>query len=244
MISFCFNKKSSLDFNTIIVQELPDIVVPAKKFNKIKIDGRDGDIYQEAGYDDVTKTVVFSLKNMTEINEISAWLKGEGELILSNEPDKKYRARVLNAYSYVRNGRFREAKVEFICEPFKYLVNEDYLNYYLTTSPPPVVDGKTLIGSFVVAGTVECLPHIKTISKGTYTLYVDNQEAFTITPPNQNDLHTIIIDSESEKCYYNTQLSNRVMNGEFIKLQPGTHTLSYTGGTIAKVVILRRSRYL
>ncbi len=235
MISFYFKEMSSTGFSTIVVEELPDIVVPAKKLNKIKIDGKNGNIYQDLGYDDVIKTVRFALKNISELDEINKWLQGSGVLILSNEPGKLYRASVLSSFSYERAGRYREVAVDFTCEPFKYKADEELIVFKSSE------DITQTVFNFDVDGTVSALPKMTLKGVGIVTFLLDNSEAFTLNFGDSTS--TIIIDCETEKCYLNTSLNCRCMNGEFIKLDPGAHSLEFSE-QVDEITIERRSRFI
>lgn len=236
---FKFNGKSSAEFSTIVVEELPDIVVPAKKFNKIQIDGKDGNIYQETGYDDVTKTINFALKNNSELDAINVWLQGSGDLTLSNEAGKKYRATVLSSFSYQREGRFRRVAIDFTCEPYKYLENE--ADVVFQNDNPGAIDYIKWVGTYNFGGTVPCLPKLTIEGRRTYTLYIDLKPVFTISAQGST---TVVADSETEECFVNTVLSNHLMNGNFVKLAPGRHRFDYLGGPVYSITIESRSRFL
>lgn len=236
---FKFNGKSSTEFSTIVVEELPDIVVPAKKVNKIQIDGKDGNIYQETGYDDVVKTINFALKNNSELDAINVWLQGSGDLTLSNEAGKKYRASVLSSFSYQREGRFRRVAIDFTCEPYKYLENEADIFCNSGVSKP--VSWRQWLEWIDVGGTVPCLPKFTIEGSGTITIYIDKEAKFTI---NAKESETVVVDCETEECFVDTVLSNQAMNGNFVKLSPGIHSFQYMGGPVISATVERRSRFL
>ena len=61
MNSFIFKGISSSSFG-IIVQELPPIVRPRMRIDTITIDGRDGELINELGYEAYDKSVLIGLK--------------------------------------------------------------------------------------------------------------------------------------------------------------------------------------
>lgn len=123
---FIFKNIDSRDIKGLIVQELPPISKPAKRIEKIEIDGKDGDIIQESGYQAYDKTISIGLTNNYDINQIIAWLDGSGNLVLSNEPEKYYNAIVIEQIDFERLMRFKTAKIKFHVQPFKYKANEEF----------------------------------------------------------------------------------------------------------------------
>ena len=122
---FIYKGINSNTFNSLVVQELPAITKPPIKYQTTTIDGRDGDITETLGYKAYDKEISIGLKNMSELDSIIEWLTGNGELTLSNEPDKYYNAQILNQINFDRLVRFRTAKIKFHVQPFKYSNNEE-----------------------------------------------------------------------------------------------------------------------
>ncbi|MCI8618332.1 MAG: hypothetical protein HFJ60_08920 [Clostridia bacterium] len=124
---FIFKDIDSRSIEGLIVQELPPISKPAKKADKIEIDGRDGDIIEEKGYQAYDKTISIGLTKKYNINQIISWLNGTGKLTMSNEPNKYYNANIIEQIDFERLVRFKTAKIKFHCQPFKHKANEEYL---------------------------------------------------------------------------------------------------------------------
>lgn len=219
-----YNGINSKQFNSLIVNKLPEIVRPARKYNKVTVDGRDGAIYEDLGYEDSPRTIEISVRNYTEIDEILSWLTGEGYAVFSNEPDKKYYIRLYNAISIEKLVRYGQASMRFICSPYKYLNEEKS-----TTS---------LIINNV--GTVTSKPYMKITGSGSTILLVDGKEVCTL---NIEDDY-LELDSESMECSKDGVLKNRKILGKFPEFTPGEHVISFQGGKITMCETLVRSRFI
>lgn len=126
---FIFKGIDSRTIKNLVVTSLPPISKPEMKVENIEIDGRDGDIITELGYKSYEKVIkMFALDNI-DIDYVVSWLKGEGKLIISNESDKYYNARVISKIDIERLIKYKEIEVEFHIQPFKYLINEDIVTF-------------------------------------------------------------------------------------------------------------------
>lgn len=118
MDNFSFKGVSSENFN-IIVNSLPPITKPTMRVAETVIDGVDGSIIEELGYESYDKKVRITLtKDNTD--EVISWLNGEGQLVLSNEPDRYYIAKVIEQIDYERLIKYEPTEVTFRVQPFKY----------------------------------------------------------------------------------------------------------------------------
>lgn len=169
-INFC--GVSSDEISGLLINSLPPIQMPPKKTNVINIEGRDGDIVEVLGYEAYDRTVNISLKNDYDVDEVIRWLNNSGDLILSNEPDKVYKAAVYDTVAFERLLKFKQASVKFHVQPFKTLQKDclqfscegDIGEYKVTVinrgniySRPKIsayVDGETLIDVYV--NDVQC----------------------------------------------------------------------------------------
>ena len=221
-MTFSFKGKCSTEFSTLVVQELPDIVKPKKRVSKINIDGQNGAIYQELGYEDIEKTILIGLKGTNEIDDINEWLDGSGELILSNEPDKIYDATVHEDIVWSRKGRFREGIVTVLCKPFKRQAEE-------------IIDSDNSAIEFMCRGNYKyAYPELTIIGSGTMTVNIDNQAYMTLCLGDAEVAATI--NSEKKECKINGKLNNRAMNGNFLEItQKEPHSLEITGGHVTQI---------
>ena len=227
---FIYKGINSNTFSSLVVQELPAITKPPIKYQTTTIDGRDGDIVEALGYKAYDKEISIGIKNMSEIDDIIEWLTGNGELTLSNEPDKYYNAQILNSIDFDRLVRFRTAKIKFHVQPFKYSNNE-------------AIDTENTTG----LQTLTIRNNGNTISKPIITL--EGTGEIDITYNNKEIIFTFdeqgkaTFDSEKEDVSCNEILLNRNMIGDFITLNKGNNVFTWTG-TITKWEIQKKSRWI
>ena len=126
MNSIIWKGVSSTTINGLLICELPPITKPKMRIKETVIDGKDGSIIEELGYEPYDKTVVIGLYGNYDIDKIIKYFTGEGDIIFSNEPNKIYRAKICGKVDYIRLLRFRQASITFRVQPYKYKFNEFY----------------------------------------------------------------------------------------------------------------------
>lgn len=230
MGSITFKSISSSTITGLIISELPTITRPPRRQEVIEVDGRDGDVVNYIGYDTYKKKLEIGLFGDYDIDEVSNFFSGEGWLILSNEPTKKYYARIVDGIDFERLVRFRTAKVSFLVQPYKKLVTES--NVTGTTSPLTVVNQGYIdsMPTIIVTATAGNVIHLK---KG-------GVEFMTVTMPTEG---TITIDGEALNCFNSNADKNQNVVGEFATLQSGNNSISWTG-TLTSITIIPNSRWL
>jgi phage-related protein len=222
---FVWKGISSLDKN-IMVTKLPDFERPEANIDKITIPGRDGFLTQDDGtYQGTIKTCECSLDN-GNIDDINSWLTGSGEVIFSNEQDKKYKAVIINKIPFSKIiPIFHNFVIQFDCQPKKYSID----NTIITLNAPETIFNP---------GSANSKPILKLYGTGTIDLTI-NDTAINLT----NIDGYVTIDSELIDCYKDTILMNNNMNGDFPLLSPGNNTINWNG-TITKVEITPNWRWL
>ena len=123
MNSFKFKGTSSDNLN-IIVNSLPPITKPAMRVEETEIDGVDGIIFEDLGYESYEKKIKITITK-NNVDEIIKWLNGEGDLVLSNEPDKYYKAKVIEQIDFESLIKYEPIEVTFRVQPFKYEYQEE-----------------------------------------------------------------------------------------------------------------------
>lgn len=230
MNTITFKGVNSNTISGLLIQELPAITRPAKRTKRTEIDGRDGDLVEDLGYEAYKKTVRIGLYGSFDVDEISNFFSGSGWAIFSNESGKKYDARIDDGIDFERLLRFREAKVEFIVQPYKKLVSESD------------VSGSTTGLTVNNQGYVESRPLIKLegTADAVHTLDIDGQDFATVTIPASGELY---LDSEELNAYDATGDQNHKVVGDFPTLPSGNSVLGWTG-TLTNVTVTPRSRWL
>lgn len=223
---FTWKNISSLDKN-IMVNKLPNFERPPANIEKIVIPGRDGFLTQDDGtYQGIVKTCECSLDN-GNIDDICSWLTGSGEVIFSNEPDKKYKAVIINKIPFSKIiPTFHSFIIQFECMPHKYSIDNNVIT--LTTPPATVTN----------TGTATSKPIIKIYGTGIINLAI-NGIAITIT----NVIDYVTIDSVLMDAYKDTQLFNNNMYGNFPQLNVGANVMNWSG-TVTKIEIIPNWRYI
>lgn len=109
----------------IIVTKMPPITKAKKRVAEIEIPGRHGVLYEdEETYENYTKPIECAIKNRgrkIDYSSLNSWLDGSGKLILSNEPNKVYRATEKNPFDI--SGivtSFSKFLIQFDVQPFQY----------------------------------------------------------------------------------------------------------------------------
>ncbi|KEI92229.1 distal tail protein Dit [Clostridium botulinum] len=202
---------------------LPNITTPEKREEKIIIPGRDGYLTQsDGGYEGEVKPVEFDIKH-DNFDDIKQWLTGSGEVIFSNEPDRYYKARIINKLDLARVlEKFHSGIIQFDCQPFGYLQDELI----------EITNSTTIYNQ----ANVNSQPYIKIYGNGYATLKINNE---VIKLTNISDY--IELDSEMMECYKSNVPLNHLMIGEFPIFQVGQNNISWTGN-ISKIEIIPRWR--
>ena len=91
---FIFNGINSKD-------SLPSISKPEKRYEEIDVPGRNGKLYiDQKSYETFSYEITCTMMPDSNMRVLSSWLNGEGELILSTELDKFYKAIVKDQIDY------------------------------------------------------------------------------------------------------------------------------------------------
>ena len=223
--NFIFNGIDSNDY--LIVNKLPSIFKASKDIQKIEIDGRDGFLTQDNGsYKSIIKPVECSLRNLDNIDYICSWLTGSGNVIFSNEPDKVYKAIIINQIEFSKILReFHSFIIQFECQPHKYSID----NNIITLDAPQTVFNPS---------TVNSKPIIKLYGTGDVNLII-NENIINLT----NVSEYVTIDSDIQDAFKDTLPKNNDMAGEFPEFIAGTNYINWSG-TVTKIEITPNWRYL
>lgn len=221
--------KDSRDINGLMICELPPITKPKMRVKTETIDGRDGSIITELGYEAYDKTISIGLTKGFDIDEVIDYFSGEGLLNMSNEPDKYYRGKIIDQIDYERLVRFRTAKVKINVQPFKYSATERMKTITPTGASMEVRNN----------GNTTAKPLIGLYGSGTINLYLNGSQVCVI------DLSDgyIALDCENMEAFRGEELKNRKMIGNFPVLKIGKNSFTWTG-TITKAEFVRFSRWI
>lgn len=227
-----FNGKSSKEVD-LEVETFPAYTSPKRSYEKVTIPGRSGDIIVDNGsWENVVRTYSVSVgskhRDYTEmVNKISEWLHSSFtycRLEDSYEPEYYRMAAFLEEieFSNIYN-QGAQAEISFDCKPQRFLkigdepivltkTNQSVYNPTSFDSSPIITVYGTGAGSLTV---------------GTYHIDISNIK------------NTLILDSETEDAYYQTENRNSSVTLEsgFPKIVPGEVKIGFSG-TITKVEVV------
>ncbi len=153
----------------LLISSMPNIIKPKRRTTTITIPGRNGNETEDSGtYEGYTLSVGCGVENITqaELDKLWEWLDGAGDLILSTEPSKVYKARIdgdisLSDMYWV----FQNFLIQFDVEPFKYSVNA--VNDFIVM---------TQNGTLYNKGTYHSEPIIKLYGSGTLSININGTD--------------------------------------------------------------------
>lgn len=229
---FIFKGINSKD-KDIIINKMPSIIKPERKIDLIEVPGRNGTLHID---EEVYKTTVIQIEctllKREDLREIMAWLDGEGELILSNEPDKFYKATIINQidYSGIVN-IIHTFPLQIELQPFLYS-NEIYIKKYNNLSK---------FNMNIPDATAKMKPIICLTGSGKINLNINN-EIITI---NLDDNDNIEINCDLQIAYKGSQSANNKILGNLnkINLIPGINKFDIIGN-YQQIEIKYRKTYL
>lgn len=232
MAYFIWHNIDSRDVKGLIVTELPPITKPKMRTQVLTLDGRDGSIITPLGFEAYKKKIKIGLTKGYDINNLIEWFTGAGQIIFSNEEDKYYNAQITENIDFEKLLRFKTATITFEVQPFK----------YSTTERSKIFDTAGLQSIKITnAGNYTAKPTVTINGTGTINFSVNGTQQFTLELQSQND--SVTLDSAEQEAYDANGLRNRIMNGNFIILEKGSNTLSWTG-SISSIEIKLFSRWI
>ena len=111
------------------VSRLPKTVIPSERVKTVTIPGRAGSLNLQEGedvYDGYKKEIQVVCINDVVTTELQNWLRGSGDLIVSNDSRFAYEGRVAGVVEFARLGNcLSQATIPFWVQPFKKAVNEE-----------------------------------------------------------------------------------------------------------------------
>lgn len=215
----------------VIVTRLPDIPIAEEDGEWVQIAGEDGERFVSQGaLRPVTFTVPLWIPPTADVNAVTAWLSGAGELRFNNW-GWFWKARVegeTHLVPCVFNDGWTAAPV-FKAKPHRYVWPE--------VEPIRVTESGFLLPG---RGTAQAKPLIEIAGTGDITVMIDHSTVMV------NDLGgTIALDCEAKIAYSGEILMTEqtiVVDGVWPTLSPGTTEISWVGA-VSSVVITPRWRH-
>lgn len=218
----------------VIVQEFPPVTLPEERVKFEPVPGRSGNLTLlegDAVYDDIVLSVNCFVRDLSKLDQISAWLRGRGALVLGNMSNRYYDARCVNQIELakvLRGRQHRSFAAVFRCKPFRYV------------HPAPAVITKTASGQTITnPGTVDAEPYIVITGSGDVTLTIG-----TKTVQIAGLASKVSIDVAAGLAYNGEINLTGSLTGDWpMTIPPGNSTVSWTG-SVTKVEITPGWRYI
>ncbi len=94
-LNYCIFKDIDSRELGLYMERCPEKTSPKRRDETFTVPGRHGNLTTTDGaFETYIKSAEFIVMDMTRVDEISAHFKGAGWLTFSNEPDRRYKARV------------------------------------------------------------------------------------------------------------------------------------------------------
>jgi len=219
-VYFIFNNISSVDY--LDIKKLPSIFKAEKDIEKIEVEGRDGFLTIDKGaYKGIIKSCECQIKHLEDIDFICSWLDGNGEVVFSNEPDKMYKATIINQIEVeqlVQGQTYHTFTVLFESQPHKYSLDNNVVTL-------------TSVGTLYNVGSTISKPVIKVFGTGSITLTINGLNVYLT-----NVSEYVTLDSNLEDAFKDSVYKNTDMQGEFPVFEVGQNTISWSG-SITKLEI-------
>lgn len=178
---FKFKGISSEEMQVVIAEEEHFIARAAQRYGITEIEGKDGALFDEQGYSFVERPIYVQCLNINKIDDILAWLNGEGEFEYKG---RKTTARFFSQLEPQRNACIRIIDTTFIRDPFWYKANEEFKIVKesklkeIEGNPIQISDSSDLPCEIVPVGNVEQATRDGyNLCNAPYT--VDNKYTFT-----------------------------------------------------------------
>lgn len=236
-----FNGTTSVSAGVKAVEYYPPLDRPRRKFTKIEVPGRTGDIiiFEDAWEDYEQEYAIYAGSGAngnapTVFNDISSWLNSaSGYARLEDTYDTTiYRLAYYVGPTDVENvlNRFGKATIKFVCQGKRFLKSGETTITMNSSSQPPA---RRLINP--TAFPARPLVVVNGSGSGTFTVGVTTPGTGTTVTLNSID-DGMIIDCERMTVTDSTgttNLNSYMALGDFPIIPAGTTSVSWTGGVTA-----------
>lgn len=213
----------------LIINKLPPIIIPDRNVEKIEVPGRNGFLTEDDGtYQGIIKPVECTIRDLSQIDFICSWLTGSGDVIFSNQPDRLFKATIINKIEFSKVAHtFHKFLIQFDCQPHPLMLDNALI---ALTAPTTLFN----------PGTAYSEPIIKIYGTGDITLTINSNNIYLY-----NVADYVTIDGVLGDVLKDTGLKNNDASFDWDKflLQIGENTISWTG-TVTKIEITPNWRYL
>ena len=213
-------KNSYADFG-LYVKSFPEHVRPQERHQVVEIPGKTGSMTLLEGndvYESYPANMVVIVKNKTEKDRIIAWLRGSGEMIVSNDLDKARHARIVGEVLFDWEGSLLVGTIPFLFQPYR------------TSRYPEQTDRITVTGASATIrnpGDVASRPKVQITGSGNNKITIGGMEMYF------NGISgTIVVDCDAGIITKDGALwsGNGIYSaGDFWEIPVGSCTITQTG---------------
>ena len=218
-------------FNTkgiFLIEELPIVPTANVKQDIIEIDGRHGFLTNsQESYEPIDIDIELKIYNKKDIQKVRNIFRGSGQLILSNQPDRYYKATVVSKLDFERVIRqFHTVLITFKLQPHAYETKDSTIKL-TSASTSYGLENNT---------NATAQPEITVYGTGTATLIIGN-ETIRIKDINNH----IILNYDLKEAYrINDGIvsnANKDVECDYVEIQTGTTLISWSGSGITGIEI-------
>ena len=227
------NGKISRYIQGLLIQTLPPITKPAMRCQSDEINGRDGDIITELGFDAYDRDVEIGLHGNFDIDEVIGYFNSEGTAVFSNEPNKVYQYKIIKEIDFEKLIRFKTAKITFHVQPFKHSLIEKPLTFEINDETSLEIQNY---------GNYKSKPVMTIFGLGTVALSLNGSQIFLIQFGSDE---SITIDVENMEAFSGNALKNRSVSGNYddFTFDQGINVVSWSG-IVYKFIFDKYSRWI
>lgn len=232
---FIWNGRDCRSMGVIMRGPAP-IVRPEERVTHVTIPGTSGDLTETEGeniYNSYIQTVSISVRGGFRVRDVYKWLRGDGYVTFSGEPDRRQKARIIGAMTLNRISRNLDnwaGEIQFYCQPLKEKLADASVT--ITSSGSTVRNEGDVISRPLFKLTANAAS--ATLTAGGKSITVSSLSSGTV----------IWIDSGSMEVLNSARTALLTVNstGDFPVLNPGSN--SVTGSGWSSVEIEKRERFL
>lgn len=203
----------------IWINELPPIVRPEERVERVEIPGRPGDVTLKEGdkdepvYKAYDRQMILTARNEDDYKFLLDWLRGSGPVVFSNEPEREYTAEI-SSVQFQRDGNtLRRGLVIFHCQPYKAQIPREGI---ITVTSSVTINNP---------GNVRSRPIIALTGTGAASITMGKQTMSFTSLAGE-----IEIDCEAE-IMQAPETWNGVWSGSYIRIPRGISAITVSGCT-------------